>query len=208
MEYQKIIKLLDTISDNVPRFFTKKWIEVHDQSGKLYNIYKQIRFETTMLRSDNCGYSDAYIFIKGNITVEGVNDIEKHNRSLIIKNNAPFISCVSNINGTLIKNAETLNVAISMYNLIEHSKNYSKTSDTLWNYYKDISTNPITNSESFKYNTSITGETANDGNTKEVEFPVPLKHLSNFWRTVDIPLINCEVCALCFDRYDNKRCRR
>ena len=79
MEYQKIIKLLDTISDNVPRFVTKKWIEVHDQTGKLYNIYKQIRFETTMLKSDICGYSDAYIFIKGNITVEGVNDIDKHN---------------------------------------------------------------------------------------------------------------------------------
>ena len=80
-----------------------------------------------------------------------------------------------------------------MCNLIEYSKNYSKTSGTLWNYTKDISADPITNSESFKYKTSITGKTANDGNTKEVEFSVPLKHLSNFWRTLYMPLINCEV---------------
>ena len=67
-----------------------------------------------------------------------------------------------------------------MYNLIEYSKNYSKTTGTLWNYTKDISADPITNSESFKYKKSTTGKTAADGNTKEVEFSIPLKHLSNF----------------------------
>ena len=80
-----------------------------------------------------------------------------------------------------------------MYNLIEYSKNYLKTSGTLWNYYKNISIDPITNAKSFKYKTSITRKTANNGNTKEVEFSVPLKHLSNFWRTLDMPLINCKV---------------
>ena len=67
-----------------------------------------------------------------------------------------------------------------MYNLIECSKSNSKTCGTLWNYYKNISTDPITDSESFKYNTSITEETANDGNTKRVKFSVPLKCLSSF----------------------------
>ena len=80
-----------------------------------------------------------------------------------------------------------------MYNLIEYGKKYSKTSGTLWNYTRDISVDPITNSESFRYKTSITGKTANDRNTKEVEFSVPLKHLSNFWKALDIPLINFEV---------------
>ena len=80
-----------------------------------------------------------------------------------------------------------------MCNLIEYSKNYSKTSGTSWNYYKDISTGPIANSESFKYKTSITRKTANDGNAKRVKSSVQLKYLSNFWKILDMPLINCEV---------------
>ena len=80
-----------------------------------------------------------------------------------------------------------------MCNLIEYSKNYSKTSGTLWNYYKDISVDPKTKAESFKCKRSITGKTANDGNTKEVEVSVPLKQLYNFWRTLGMPLINYKV---------------
>ena len=121
MEYQKIINLLDT-SDSMPRFNTKKWIEVHDQSGESYNISKQIRFQTML--TDICDYSDAYIVVKGTITVKKVKDREKHNRSLILKNNSPFISCVSKNNETLIDNAEELAVVMPMYNLIEYNKNY------------------------------------------------------------------------------------
>ena len=72
MEYQKIINLLDTISDNVPRFITKKWIEVHDQSVSAEDRYKpskQIRFKTSMLRSDLCDFSDAYVVVNGSITL-------------------------------------------------------------------------------------------------------------------------------------------
>ena len=112
MQCQKIINLLDTTSDNVPRFNTKKWIEVREQSGESYNINSQIRFKTSMPRSDICNYSDAYIVIKRTIAVEGANDIDEHSRSLILKNNAPFISFVSKINGTLIDNAEDLDVVI------------------------------------------------------------------------------------------------
>ena len=70
MEYQKIVNLLDTTSDKVPRFITKKWIEFHDQSGTAKDRYKpskQIRFKTSMLRSDLCDYSDAYIVVKGEL---------------------------------------------------------------------------------------------------------------------------------------------
>ena len=167
----------------MPRFITKKWIEVHDQSGdgqNKYNPNKQIRFKTSMQRSDLCDYSDAYIVAKGTITVGGAENRDKYNRNLVLKNNAPFISCISKINNTLIGNAEDLDIVMPMYNLIKYSKNYSKTSGTLWNYYKDISTDPIKNSKSFKYKTSITGKTANDRNKKDVEFSVPLKYLSNF----------------------------
>ena len=169
---------------------------LYDQSGNTENRYnpnKQARFKISMLRSDSCDYSDAYIVVKGNITVEGAQDRDKHSRNLALKNNASFISCISKINNILIGNTEDLDIVMPMYNLLVYSKNYSRTSGSLWNYYKDIPTDPITDSESFKYKTSITGKTANDGNTKDVEFSVPLKYLSNFWRRLDMPLINCEI---------------
>ena len=80
-----------------------------------------------------------------------------------------------------------------MYNLIEYSDNYSKTSGSLWQYYKDDPNDNIENSESFKYKIKITGKTPDDGNTKDVEIIVSLKYLSNFWRTLEMSLINCEV---------------
>ena len=80
-----------------------------------------------------------------------------------------------------------------MYNLIEYSDNYSKTSGSLWQYYKDDPNDNIANSESFTFKVKITGTTPNNDNTKDVKIIVPLKYLSNFWRTLEIPLINCEV---------------
>ena len=80
-----------------------------------------------------------------------------------------------------------------MYNLTEYSDNYSKTSGRLWQYYKDEPNNNLANSKSFKSKVKITGQTPDDGNTKDVEIIVPLKCLSNFWRTLEMPLINCEV---------------
>ena len=201
MEYQKITSLLGITSDKVPRFITKRWIEVHDQSGETYNTNKQIRFKTSMLRSDLCDYSDTYIFVKGNITVTNANN-NAYDKKLALKNNAPFLNCISKINKTLIDNAEDLDIVMPMYNLIEYSKNYGKTTRNLWNYYRDESNSGavgninyfIKDSKSFDYKTSITGEL--EGNNVEkvdVEITVPLKYLSNSWRTLDIPLINCEV---------------
>ena len=80
-----------------------------------------------------------------------------------------------------------------MYSLIEFSDNYSKTSGSLWQYYQDEPNNNTADSESFRSKVKITGKTPNDGNTKNVEIIVPLKYLSNFWRTLEMPLINCEV---------------
>ena len=80
-----------------------------------------------------------------------------------------------------------------MYNLTEYSENYSKTSGSLWQYYKDDPNDNLGNSKSFKSEVKITGKTPNNGNTKDVEIIVPLKYLSNFWRTLEMPLINCEI---------------
>ena len=126
-----------------------------------------------MLRSDLFDFSDAYIVVKGTITLTKTNGrgiIDIRNRFLAFKNNAPFTNCISKINNALIDNAEDLDVVMPMYNLIEYSKNYRKTTGSLWNYYRDehndfpannYNANPITSSESFKYKSSIAGKTSN-----------------------------------------------
>ena len=178
-----------------------------------------------MLRSDLCDFNDAYIVVKGIITVSAEEkDRDERNRQVILKNNAPFISCISKINGILIENAEGLEIVMPMYNLLGYSRNYSRTSRSLWNYYRDEladeandNNNPnriVVDSKFFKYKTSVAGSTYDvarkitgaDGNrannpnyvtnkrgTKEAEIAVPLKHLGNFWNSLSIPLVNCEV---------------
>ena len=84
-------------------------------------------------------------------------------------------------------------VVMSMYNLIEYSDYYLKTSGCLWQYYRDDSNDNVTQSESFKYKTKITGKTPAARNTKDVKIAVPLKYLSDFWRTLEMQLINCEI---------------
>ena len=206
MEFQKLANFLDTTSDDkdLPRFVTKKWIEVYDRSGRNYNVNKEIRIKTAMLRFDLCDFSDAYIVGKGTITVTNP-DNAKRNEAAVFKNNAPFINCISKINSIKIDNAEDLDVVMPMYNLLEYSKNYRKTTCSLWNYYRDEPSDTLSpDSESFKYKTSITGNTyniavgeagydANKVGKNETEVVIPLKHSSNFWRSFDIPLINCEV---------------
>ena len=119
MEYQKITNLLDTISDNVSRFITKKWVEVLDQlgsAGDRYKPSKQIRFKASMLRSDLCDFSDAHIVVKGDITLTKTNTrgfIDTRNKFLAFKNNAPFPNCISKINNVLIDNAEDLDIVIT-----------------------------------------------------------------------------------------------
>ena len=111
----------------------------------------------------------------------------------MFKNCAPFTDCISEINNTQIDNAKYIDVVMPMYNLIEYSDNYSKTSGSLWQYYKDDPNDNLTDSKSFKYKVKITGKTPAGGNTKDVEIIVPLKYLSNFWRTLEMSLINCEI---------------
>ena len=128
MEFQEIIYLLDITSDDkdLPKYVTKKWIEVYDQSEKNYNVNKEIRTKTPMLRSDLCDFSDAYIVVKGDITLKGDDDTNKHNKNLVFKNNVPFINCITKINGIKIDNTEDSDVVMPLHNLLEYSKNYKK----------------------------------------------------------------------------------
>ena len=174
-----------------------------------------------MLRSNLCDYSDAYILVKVTITVtapgvsNNANNIrDKRNRPVILKNNAPFVSCTTRINGELIEDTDDLHIVMSMYNLLEYSKNYRKTIGSLYNYYRDELSDgaddnnfdniKVVNSNTFKYKNKIIGNTYNvnagaDGydvnknGTQEVELVIPLKYLGNFWRALNIPLISCEV---------------
>ena len=206
MEFQKITNFLDRTSDDkdLTKFVTKKWIEVYDQSKGNYDVNKETRIKTSMLRSDLSDYSNAYVVVKGTITVTKADNANK-NKQVTFKNNAPFIYCISKINGVKIDNAEDLDVVMLMYNLLEYSKNYKKTTGSLWNYYRDEPSDHLSStSESFKYKTSITGNKHNIGDGEEeydannvgkneTEVVIPLKHLTNFWKSLNIPLINCEV---------------
>ena len=169
MEYDKINNLLDSESENLSEFVTRKYVKVNS----LYNAYnenKSIRFKTPMLRSNLCDYSDAYILVKGTVTVNGVvsgveNEILRRNRPLILKNNAPFVSCMTKINNEFIEDADDLDIVMSMYNLLEYSKNYRRTIGSLCNYYRDElsdDNNPnnfpntnVVNSNAFEYKNKI-----------------------------------------------------
>ena len=226
MEHDKINNLLlsedneNEMSEELSKFVTIQYVRVNSLSNT-YNENKSIRFKTPMLRSNLCDYSDAYILVKGTITVTvpGVNNNannirDKRNRPLILKNNAPFVSCITRINGELIEDADDLDIAMPMYNLLKYSKNYRKTIGSLYNYYRDELSDvaddnnfdniKVVNSNTFNYKNKIIGNTYNvnaddDGydvnknGMQEVELIMPLKYLGNFWRAVNIPLISCEV---------------
>ena len=159
-----------------------------------------------MLKSSLYDYSDAYILVEGTITVNNTAArgaaANNTNKKVIFKNCAPFTNCISEINNTQIDNAKDIDIVMPMYKLIEYSDNYAKTTESLWQYCKDIPAQNANNeiiifsedntTDSFKFKAKIPGQTGNDG-TKDVEIMVPLKYLSNFWRTLEMPLINCEV---------------
>ena len=217
MEYDKINNLLlSEESEQLSKFVTREHVTVNSLLDT-YNENKSIRFKTLMLRSNLCDYSDAYILVKGTIIVTASGDNnnannvrDKRNRPLILKNNVPFVSCITRINGELIEDADDLDIVMPMYNLLEYSKNYRKTIGSLYNYYRDelrgnANNNDNTvNSNTFRYNNKITGNTynvaagaedyiVNKNGTQKIELTIPLKYLGNFWRALNIPLISCEV---------------
>ena len=137
MEYQKISNLLESTSDNLSKFRTINWVEINDESRGNYTN-TDIRFKTTMLRSNLCDYAGSYILVKQTITITGGGDdaaarqADERNKGVIFKNCAPFTKCISRINNTDIDNAHDIDIVIPMYNSIEYSDSYSKISESLW----------------------------------------------------------------------------
>ena len=156
MEYQKIANLLDNALNQPSKFRTRNWLEINDESRGTYTG-NEIKFKTTMLRSNLCDYADAYILVKGTITITGAGAdaaakrVGEREKGATFKNCAPFIKCISRINNTDIDTAQDIDIVMPMYNLIEYSDNYSKTSGNLWQYYKDEPNDNLADSESFKY---------------------------------------------------------
>ena len=137
-----------------------------------------------------------HILVTGNITFRG-NDTKA-----ALKNCAPFRKCRAEINKTFVDEADHINIAMLMYNLIEYSDNYSETFGSLWQFKRDeqpkennrnLSDVSTDNSSSFKYKSNLIGTIPNGGRKNGIKIAVPLKHLSNFWRSLEMPLINCKV---------------
>ena len=187
MEYQKIANLIDDTPNQPSKFRTRNWFEINDESRGACNVNSQIKFKAAMLKSSLCDYSDAYILVKGTITIikRGADVAARHaderDKGVSFKNCAPFNNCISEINNTQIDNAKDIDIAMPMYNLIEYSDNYAKLSGSLCQYFRDKpDDHNIQNSESFKSKIKITGKTPNNNNEKDVEIIVTLKYLSNF----------------------------
>ena len=195
MEYQKIANLLNNkvalnTSNQASKFRTRNWVEINDDVRGAYSPNKQIRFKKAMLRSSLCDYGDAYILVKGNISVDNTaaagTAANNTAKKVIFKNCAPFTNCISKINNTKIDNAEYIDIVMPMYNLIEYSDNYSKTSGSLQQYCKEIPAinddgaivnfNGANATDSFNFKTKITVQTNNNGRIDDVEIMVPLKY--------------------------------
>ena len=197
MEYQKIVNLLHNTPDQPCKSKEKNWVEINYESRVIYNTNRQVKFKPTKLKSSLCDYCDTYRLISGTITItgEGVSNFaeqtDERNKGIIFKNCVPLTDCISEISNTEIENERDLDIVTLTYNLIECSDIYSKTSGSLWQYYRDKPAfdndgdvvNFPGNRTSFESKVKITRKAPPDGNTKDVKTAVPLKYLNNFGNT-------------------------
>ena len=179
MEHQKVLNLLN--EPNNSKFVKRKWNIVNDQSNANYDVRNEIIYNTEVLKSNLCDYNDAYILVRGNITITWHQVTQ-----VAFKNHAPFTKYITKIDGTMIDDAKVLNFS-----------NYSETAGSLWFYSKDEATHfnaDITNENNvkpFEYNAKLSENTVaqdipNQVNGKNATIAVPLKYLSNFWRSLEI----------------------
>ena len=206
MENQKIINLLDKIDTDSKHFATKIWYVINDENNTNYGVNKDtgadspdtIKYDTRVLKPNLCDYAEAYILIDGTIRAVAANV----NTRLALKNCAPFTKCNLEINDEHVDTAENLDITMPMYNLIEYSDNYQDSSATLYQYKRDESPEDdavadltVNNSSSFKYKVSLLGDPVHAGGIarRNVKVAVPLKYLRNFFRSLEMPLINCKI---------------
>ena len=206
MENQKIINLLDKIDTDSKHFATKKWYMINDENNTNYGVNKDtdadnpdtIKYDTRVLKPNLCDYAEAYILIDGSIRAAAADA----NTRLALKNCAPFTKCNLEINDEHVHTAENLDITMPMYNLIEYSDNYQDSSATLYQYKRDeppeddaVADLTTDNSSSLKYKISLLGNSvvANNIARINVKVAIPLKYLSNFFRSLEMPLINCKI---------------
>ena len=210
MENQKIINLLGKDDTNSKHFATKKWYIMNDENNTNYGVNKDtgennpdtIKYDTRVLKPNLCDYTEVYILVDG--TIRAANAVNA--TRLALKNCAPFTQCNLEINDEHVDTAENLDIVMPMYNLIEYSDNYQDSSATLYQYKRDeppedevVADLTANNSDSLKYKikllgnvTEIAGDTAGVRRLN-VKAVVPLKYLSNFFRSLEILLINCKI---------------
>ena len=206
MENQKIINLLDKIDTDSKHFATKKWYTINDENNTNYGVNKDagannpdtIKYDTRVLKPNLCDYAEAYILVDGTIRGTGGNN----NTRLALKICTPFTKCNLVINDEHVDTAENLDITMPMSNLIEYSDNYQDSSATLYQYKRDEppeanAINDLTTdtSSSVKYKVNLLGSAVLDGNIakRSVKVVIPLKYSSNFFRSLEMPLINCKI---------------
>ena len=209
METQKIVNLWNSSENDYSKFSTKKWYVRDSESKGSYSHHDPTKFLTKSIESSLCNYSDAYILVTGNITVTRTiaaagNNLVQRNQPLAaatqiaFKNCEPLKDCRTKISDTFVDYADFINIAMPMSNLIEYSDNCSDSSGSLWGFERDeIANNAnMTNDDnvpSFKNKANFIANTNADGTKKGVKIAVPLQYLSNFWTSLEMPLINCKV---------------
>ena len=195
MEHQEILNLLNEANDS--KLVTRKWKIVNDNSNANYNAANEINYNTEVLKSSLCDYNDAYILVTGDIAIKGHQETQ-----VAFKSYAPITKCITKTYETTIDDGEDLELVIPMCNLIDYASIYSEATGSLWFYSKDEATNfnaDIANTNnviSFKYKINLLKYAEADevnGILRNATIAVPLKYLSNFWRSLEMPLINCKV---------------
>ena len=206
METQKLVNLLNDSDNEYSKFGTRKWYIINDQNNGQYGRGNKndstIKIESKVIKPNLCDYSDAYILVTGDIKVAAV----AADTNVTFKNYAPFTRCVTHINNEHVETAENLDIIMSMYNLIEYSYNYAYSSESLYQFKRDESPMinagntlnvALDNSISFKYKASLLGKAddagGNDRSLKNKKIVMPSKYLSNFFRSLEMPLINCKI---------------
>ena len=195
MESQKIINLLDSDDNESQKFATKIWYNINDQNTG-NNAYGNgedgttIKFETKIIKPNSCDYSDTYILVIGNIQNKPANSV------VAFKNCAPFRTCDVTINDEHVEKAEDLDIVMPMYNLLEYSDNYQDSTGSLYQFKRDEppddNADVANNTSSLVYKSKLTSGN-DDNNVNNVKLVVPLKYVSSFFRSLEMPLVNCKI---------------
>ena len=209
METRKLSNSLNKSDPEIQKFATKKWYIIDSQTTGTYNENNTIKFYTKVIKSNLCDYSETYILVTGNI------ENKPNNSGVCFKNCAPFVACTSQINDEFLEDAKNLDITMPMHNLLEYSDNYEDSTGSLYHFKRseittgnDANANiTAKNSTPFTFRASLVGNNVNN-----VQLAVPLKYLSNFSRSLEMPLINCKIhleltwvssCLLCSNNTGN-----